>query len=190
MNSLIVAITGASGARYGIRILEMLKRGEIESHLIVSDAGATTIEIETGYSYEQVAALADNHHPVENIGAPIASGSFPVDGMIITPCSIKTLSAVANSYTDNLITRAADVQLKEDRPLLLMVRETPLHLGHLKLMTRAAEIGVIIMPPIPSWYQQPASLDDLVDNTLERALQRLGIGSDSAYVWQGKPSEK
>ncbi len=144
-----------------------------------------TIAQETDWKIDDVLALADLVHKPNNIGASIASGSFSVDGMIIAPCSIKTLSAIAHSYTDNLISRAADVQLKEGRSLLLMVRETPLHLGHLRLLVQAAEMGAIIMPPVPNWYARPVTADEIVDGTVGRALLRLGIDNEIYHRWTG-----
>ncbi len=182
---IIVAITGASGAIFGIRTLEVLRSLGAESHLILSPAGKVTIHQETGRKVSEVEALASVVHSPQDIGAPIASGSFVTQGMIIAPCSIKTLSAVANSYAEDLIARAADVCLKEGRPLLLMVRETPLHRGHLRLMDLAARSGAILFPPLPAFYDKPQSLDDLVTATVGRALQRLGIDNDAYQTWQG-----
>ncbi len=183
---IIISITGASGAVYGIRILERLKSlPSLETHLVISPPGAATIKQETDLSVEDVIALADITHEYDNIGASIASGSFPVAGMIVSPCSVKTLSSIANSHADNLITRAADVQLKEGRPLLLMVRETPLHTGHLRLMLQASELGAVIMPPVPAWYSRPASVQDLIDQTVSRALQRFGLSLPGIYQWEG-----
>jgi 4-hydroxy-3-polyprenylbenzoate decarboxylase len=186
MKRIIVAISGASGAIYGIRLLQVLAdQPEIESHLIVSPAGELTAKHETGYSLKNLRSLADVSYDFENIGASIASGSFPVYGMLIAPCSIKTLSAIANSYADNLIVRAADVQLKQGRPLLLMVRETPLHRGHLHLMDQAAKAGAVINPPMPIWYAKPKSLDDLVDLSVHQLLRRSGISLPGMYEWEG-----
>jgi 4-hydroxy-3-polyprenylbenzoate decarboxylase len=183
---LVVAITGASGAVYGIRALEALRDDPtIESHLVLSQAGQTTIREETNWPIDDVLALADASYRPDDVGAPIASGSFPAAGMIIAPCSIKTLSAVAHSYASDLISRAADVQLKEGRPLLLLVRETPLHLGHLRLMVRAAEMGAILMPPVPAWYARPATVEEIVDATVGRALQRLGFDNSLYPRWIG-----
>ena len=181
----IVAITGASGAVYGIRTLEILRSLSIETHLIVSDAARRMMGSETGCSAEKVNTLASMTYPPDEIQAPIASGSFPVDGMIIAPCSIKTLSAVANSYSADLISRAADVCLKEGRPLVLLVRESPLHLGHLRLMAQAAEAGAIICPPIPIFYGKPQTVGDIVDASVGRALARMGIANAFYPVWKG-----
>lgn len=186
LQRLIIALSGASGQVYGIRILQLLQDvAEIETHLVISPAARITLAAETNFSDEQVAALADVVYEPTDMGAAIASGSFPARGMIVAPCSIKTLSAVAHSNADTLIARAADVQLKEGRPLLLAVRETPLHLGHLRLMTRAAEIGAILFPPVPAFYARPHTLDDMVTHTAGRMLARLGIANDAYPQWGG-----
>jgi len=183
---IVVAMTGASGQIYGIRLLEMLRSIDgIETHLILSGAARMTISLETAWDPQAVEALGDVVHRPTNVGASIASGSFATQGMVIAPCSIKTLSAVAQSYSGDLITRAADVHLKEGRPLLLMVRETPLHLGHLRLMAQAAESGAVIYPPIAEFYSRPASINDLVDNFLGRVLNRLGISNEHYHAWPG-----
>jgi len=183
---LIVGITGASGVIYGIRLLEVLHAdAEIETHLILSPAAKATIAQETTWNVKQVEALASVVHSYANIGASISSGSFPTRGMIVAPCSIKTLSAIAHSYDDDLIARAADVQLKEGRPVVLLVRETPLHAGHLRLMLQAAENGAVIMPPTPAFYGNPKTIDDLVNTTVGRALARLGIDNDLYARWLG-----
>lgn len=182
----VVAITGASGACYGVRILELLReRPDIEVHLVVSKGGLLTLRHECGVTLRELDALASVHHRTGEIGASIASGSFPVSAMLVAPCSIKTLSAIAHSYADDLISRAADVCLKEGRPLLLMVRETPLHLGHLRAMTEAAEAGAIIAPPVPAFYPHPTSVDDLVDHTARRALARVGLWELAPAPWDG-----
>jgi len=183
---LIIAITGASGVIYGIRLLETLARSQsIETHLILSTAARATITQETDWKPKDVESLASVAHPVANIGASIASGSFETMGMIIAPCSIKTLSAVANCYSADLIARAADVQLKEGRPVVLLVRETPLHKGHLRLMTQAAENGAVIMPPAPAFYGKPQTIDDLINATVGRALARIGISNQLYNEWLG-----
>lgn len=183
---LVVAITGASGAVYGIRALQVLQADPtVETHLILSEAGRLTVREETTWSVQDVLALADATYPPNDVGAVIASGSFPAAAMIVAPCSIKTLSAVAHSYASDLISRTADVQLKEGRPLLLLVRETPLHLGHLRLMVQAAEIGAILMPPVPAWYARPATVEQIVDATVGRALQRLGFDNSLYPLWTG-----
>lgn len=182
---LIVGITGASGVIYGIRALEILKDTATETHLVLSAAAKATIAQETDWKVSDVEALATAKYDHRDVGAAIASGSFATMGMMIAPCSIKTLSAVANSYTADLLSRAADVCLKEGRPLLLMVRETPFHLGHLRLMTQAAEAGAIIFPPAPAFYGKPKSIDDMVNATVGRALARLGIENNAYTKWKG-----
>lgn len=187
---LIVGISGASGALYGIRLLEALREGRasadrIETHLILSDAAKITIAQETDWKISDVEALADEVHRSANIGASIASGSFKTLGMVVVPCSIKSLSNIAHSNAGDLIARAADVQLKEGRPLVLVVRETPLHLGHLRLMVQAAEIGAIMLPPVPAFYSKPQTVDDIVNGTVGRVLLRLGIENDLYFEWLG-----
>jgi 4-hydroxy-3-polyprenylbenzoate decarboxylase len=183
---IIVGMNGTTGVIYGIRLLQVLSgMKDIETHLVVSDAGERTIEIETGLKIEDVQALASRWHPVDDIASAIASGSFLHDGMIVAPCSMKTLSAVAHSYADNLLTRAADVTLKERRRLLLLVRETPLNLGHLRNMVRVTEMGGIIMPPAPAFYHRPETIQDIVDHTVGKALDLFGIGHDLYRRWSG-----
>ena len=185
-NRLIIAISGASGVIYGIRLLETLMQDKaIETHLVLTPAARATITQETEWKVSDVEALADVVHKPGDIGASIASGSFDTMGMIVAPCSIKSLSSIATSYDADLLTRAADVQLKEGRPLLLLVRETPLHLGHLRLMTQAAEIGAIIMPPSPAFYGRPQTVDDLINGTVGRALSRIGIKNELYFKWLG-----
>lgn len=181
---LIVGISGASGSVYGIRALQVLRLlGGVQTHLVLSTAARRTLSEETDWTVEAVEALADVVHAPKDIGASIASGSFQTAGMLVAPCSIKTLSAVAHCYADNLLTRAADVCLKERRPLVLMVRETPLHLGHLELMAAAARSGAIIAPPVPAFYSRPQTLDDLVDQAVGKALDLLGIAHDLLPRW-------
>jgi 4-hydroxy-3-polyprenylbenzoate decarboxylase len=183
---LIIGISGASGVIYGIRLLETLAQDKtIETHLVLSPAARATITQETAWNVRDVEKLADVAHKPGDIGASIASGSFATLGMIVAPCSIKTLSAIANSYSADLMSRAADVQLKEGRPVLLLVRETPLHIGHLRLMTQAAENGAIIMPPVPAFYGGPQTVDDLVNGTVGRALARIGIHITLYFEWLG-----
>lgn len=190
---LVVAMSGASGQIYGIRLLEVLRAARqhadpgqaVETHLVISDAARITIAQETDYAPRAVEALADVVYRPRDIGAAIASGSFATAGMAIVPCSIKTLSAVANCFSGDLISRAADVQLKEGRPLALLVRETPLHLNHLRLMVQAAEAGAIIMPPVPAFYSRPATVAELVDGTVGRLLARLGIENQLYHRWLG-----
>jgi 4-hydroxy-3-polyprenylbenzoate decarboxylase len=181
-----VAITGASGVIFGIRLLEALRDiDEIESHLLISAGARATLAMETDLALADVRALADVVHSESNLAASISSGSFQTRGMIVAPCSIKTLSGIAMSNTSNLIVRAADVTLKERRPLVLLVRETPLHLGHLRLMAQAAEIGAIIMPPVPAFYHRPQNLSDVIDQTVGRALDQLGLDTDLVTRWIG-----
>lgn len=180
---MILAITGASGAIYGLRALEILHTLDIETHLILSSTGEQVLKTETDKTPADLAPLAARLYPADDLAAPIASGSFRTDGMLIIPCSIKTLSGVANSYTENLVQRAADVCLKESRPLLLAVRETPLHPGHLALMSRAARSGAIIFPPAPTFYDRPTTIDDLVRATVGRMLARVGIENDTYQPW-------
>jgi len=173
---LIVGISGASGVIYAIRLLEVLADvPEIETHLVISSAGKRTITFETEYSVAQIEALADCTYRQGDIAAAISSGSFPTLGMVVVPCSVKTLSGIAISYSDNLLLRAADVVLKEHRKLVLVFRETPLHLGHLRSMVQLAEMGAIIMPPVPAFYNLPASVNDIVDQTVNRVLDLLDI---------------
>jgi len=181
----IVALTGASGAVLGVRALERLRSLGVETHLVLSAAARITIAQETDRKVSDVLALAHTSYDPRDIGATIASGSYPILGMIVIPCSIKTLSAIANSYADDLIVRAADVTLKEGRPLVLVVRETPLHRGHLRLMDLAARAGAVILQPVPAFYQRPATLDEMVDQTVARALQRLGIHDAGVRPWKG-----
>jgi 4-hydroxy-3-polyprenylbenzoate decarboxylase len=169
-----------------VRLLEVLAQiNGIETHLVVSPAARLTIRDETGRSVKDVEALADVVYKPQDVGAAIASGSFPTGGMVVVPCSIKTLSAVAHSFAGDLLARAADVTLKEGRPLLLVVRETPLHLGHLRLMVQAAEIGAIIFPPVPAFYARLSSVEEMVDNTVGRVLARLGIDNELYMKWEG-----
>jgi 4-hydroxy-3-polyprenylbenzoate decarboxylase len=185
MKRIILAITGASGAILGIRALELLKEAGVETHLILSPAARRTIPAETGRGAAQVEALASFCYAADDIGARLASGSFVTDGMLVAPCSIKTLSAIANAYADNLIVRAADVCLKEGRRLILAVRETPLHAGHLRLMRLAAAAGAVIFPPIPAFYGGPQTVDDLVTGLAGRMLLRLGIENAAYRQWEG-----
>lgn len=173
---IIVGISGASGAIYSIRLLEILKEiDQIETHLVISEAGAQTIALETEYKRTKVEALADQHYNNQDPSAAIASGSFKTDGMVVAPCSIKSLSSIANSANNNLLLRAADVTLKERRRLILMPRETPLHLGHIRLMAQVTEIGAILLPPMPAFYHKPQTIDDLINHTLQRCLDLLDI---------------
>lgn len=182
---IVIGIAGASGVIYGIRMLEVLRKMDVETHLIVSESGRKTIEIETPFQFSQVTALASRWYDNRDMAAALASGSFLTCGMVVIPCSIKTLSGIAHSYTENLLIRAADVTLKEKRRLILVVRETPLHLGHLRLMEAAAECGAQILPPIPSFYHQPLSIDDLIHQTIGKILDSLGIEHDLFRRWEG-----
>jgi 4-hydroxy-3-polyprenylbenzoate decarboxylase len=180
---LIVGITGASGAIYGLKILQALKTVGIESHLVISRSAQITIAHELKMSPKELGALADVFYRVDDIGAAISSGSFKTKGMIIAPCSIRTLSEIATGVTSSLLTRAADVVLKERNRLVLMVRETPLHLGHLAAMTKVTETGAIIMPPVPAFYALPQSIDEMVDHTVGRALDLFDIESNLVRRW-------
>lgn len=182
---IVVAISGASGVIYGIRALQVLRAmSHIETHLILSAAARQTIVAETMWAVKDVEALANVVYDARNIGAAIASGSFTTRAMLVIPCSIKSLSAIAHSYSADLIARAADVTLKEGRPLVLVVRETPLHVGHLRLMTRAAEIGAIIFPPVPAFYRRPQTLEEIIDDTVGRVLARIGLDNDLYARWK------
>ena len=182
---LVVAVTGATGVIYGVEMLRVLKELGQETHLIVSEAAGMSLDIETEYSLEQVRALADVVYPNKDVGAAVASGSFRTRGMIVAPCTIKTLSAIANSFTYNLVVRAADVTLKERRKLVLMVRETPLHKGHLELMVRAADCGAVILPPMPAFYHQPATIMDIIHQSIGKALDQVGIEHNLFKRWTG-----
>lgn len=185
MKPLIVGISGASGTVYGVRLLETLRRCDVETHLVMTESTRRVIELETGFQVDEIEALADFVHDNRDIGAPIASGSFLTSGMVVAPCSMKSLSAVAHSYNENLLVRAADVVLKEGRKLVLVARETPLHLGHLRLMTQAAEMGAVILPPMPSFYHQPETIDDIVNQTVGKVLDQFEIEHDLFRRWEG-----
>jgi len=180
---LIVAMTGASGALYGIRLLEALRAYGVETHLIVSRWGRTTLEHETKYCYQEVASLAYRSYNYEDMFCPAASGSARFDGMIVVPCSMKTLSGIRYGYADNLITRSADVTIKEGRRLILVVRETPLSPIQLENMLDLSRLGVVIMPPVPSFYTKPETLEDVIDQTVTRMLDQLGIDSQGVKRW-------
>jgi 4-hydroxy-3-polyprenylbenzoate decarboxylase len=182
---LIIAITGATGAVYGVRLLEHLRALKVESHLLISSAGVLNLKAELDLDRKAVESLATQVHAVADVGASIASGSFATDGMIVAPCSMKTLAAVAHGLSDNLITRAADVCLKERRRLVLMVRETPFNLAHLRNMTAVTEMGGIIYPPLPGFYHRPKNIEEMVDHTLGRVLQLVGIDQPLSPVWGG-----
>lgn len=186
MKRIVVGITGSTGSIYGIRLLEALRESEdVESHLVLSAPAKRTLVEETRYSVKDVEALADVVHDNRDIGASIASGSFRTDGMVVAPCSIKTLSALANCYADTLISRAGDVTLKEGRTLIAMVREAPLHVGHLRQMLALAEMGAVILPPMPAFYHRPQTIDDVVNHTVGRTLDRLGIVHALVPEWTG-----
>ncbi len=191
MKRLIVAITGASGARYGVRLLELLRATEgIETHLMISDAAALNLHHELDVKRKDIEAFAHHVHSVRDIGACVASGSFRADGMVIAPCSMKTLASVAHGMCDNLITRAADVTLKERRRLVLLVRETPFNLAHLRNMTAVTEMGGIIFPPLPALYQRPQSIEEMIDHTVGRVMDMLGLEQSLAPEWNGlKPAQ-
>ncbi|GAA5013862.1 UbiX family flavin prenyltransferase [Massilia kyonggiensis] len=183
---IVVAVTGATGAIYGVQLLRRLAPGPgVETHLVITDAATLTLHQEVGLQRRDVEALAHVVHRNREIGASIASGSFQTDGMVIAPCSMKTLAAVAHGLSDNLITRAADVVLKERRRLILMVRETPFNLAHLRNMTAVTEMGGIVFPPLPSFYHRPATIDEMVDHTVARVMDLLGVTNDLAPRWGG-----
>jgi 4-hydroxy-3-polyprenylbenzoate decarboxylase len=186
MKRLVIGMSGSSGVIYGIRMLEALAQDpEVETHLILSQAAKMNIGIETQWSVADVEALADEVHNNKNIGASIASGSYKTAGMIVVPCSMKTLSGIANSYAENLIIRAADVMLKERRQLVIVPRESPLHTGHCELMLKASQIGAIICPPSPAFYTSPKTVDDIINHTVARVLDLFDIETDNMERWQG-----
>jgi 4-hydroxy-3-polyprenylbenzoate decarboxylase len=183
---LIIGITGASGVVYGIRLLEVLSSmKEVETHLVISEAGETNINYETNRKADDIKALADFSYDINNVGTRLASGSFKTDGMIVVPCTVKTMSALANSYAENLLTRAGDVTLKERRKLVLLVRETPLNLVHIRNMEILTEMGAIIMPPVPSFYHRPRTIQDIVDHTVGKILDIFNIEHNLFQRWSG-----
>jgi flavin prenyltransferase len=182
---LIVGISGASGAIYGIRLLEVLRESSVETHLVLTEAARQVITLESGHTPEQVEALADVSYGSSEMDAPISSGSFPTLGMVVAPCSIKSLAAIAHCYSGTLLVRAADVTLKERRKLVLVVRETPLHLGHLRLMAQVTEYGAVVLPPVPGFYHTPATIGDLVDHTVGKILDQFGLDHSLYERWQG-----
>jgi 4-hydroxy-3-polyprenylbenzoate decarboxylase len=186
---LIVGISGASGIIYGVRVLEALREGGVETHLVMSRSAEVTLAYEMGMKVAEVHALADVVHPIQDIGASIASGSFRTEGMIVAPCSIKSMSEIAAGTTGTLLTRAADVVLKERRRLVLMVRETPLHMGHLRTMANVSEMGAIVMPPVPAFYHKPKTIDDIVSQTVGRALDLFGFDLGIVKRWGEEPAE-
>jgi 4-hydroxy-3-polyprenylbenzoate decarboxylase len=186
----IIGISGASGVIYGIRLLERLRQREgVEIHLILTRSGEKTLFLETGKTAADLKSLADFSYPVEDISCRLASGSYPTDAMVIAPCSVHTMSAIAHGISSNLMVRAADVALKERRKLILMVRESPFHLGHLRSMTALAEMGAIVAPPIPGFYHSPQTVMDIVDHSVDRVLDLLGLPDARARRWQGSPKE-
>lgn len=190
---IVVGISGASGVIYGVRLLGLLRETDYETHLIISDSGRLNIKIETHYQPEEVEAMADYVYEHQDVSASLASGSFLTEGMVVAPCTIKTLSGIANSYNENLLVRAADVTLKEKRKLVLVVRETPLHKGHLRLMTLAADMGAHILPPVPSFYHQPKTIEDIINQTIGKIFDYFGIEHDLFKRWgenRGKSNKK
>jgi 4-hydroxy-3-polyprenylbenzoate decarboxylase len=180
---IIIGISGASGVTYGVRMLEVLRETDFETHLIISSAGRLNIEIETRYRPAEVEAMAHFVYDHKDMAAGPSSGSFLTEGMVVIPCTIKSLSGIANSYNENLLVRAADVTLKEKRKLVLVVRETPLHIGHLRLMTAAAEMGAHILPPAPSFYHRPKTIGDIIDQTIGKVFDYFGIEHDLFNRW-------
>lgn len=192
MRRIIVGISGASGVVYGVRLLEVLRGvADVETHVVVSPPARRTLALETDFPARHIEALSDVVYRPGDLAAAISSGSFRASGMVVAPCSIKTVAGIAACYSENLLLRAADVTLKERRPLLLLVRETPLHLGHLRLLVQVSELGAIVMPPMPAFYHRPKTLHDIVDQTINRALDVLGIDLDADLFtrWQGPPPE-
>ncbi|MDZ4729942.1 MAG: UbiX family flavin prenyltransferase [Xanthomonadales bacterium] len=183
---LVIGISGASGAIYGVRMLQVLQDIDtVETHLILSRHGRLNIEIETDFSPREVEAMADQVHSDRNLAASLSSGSFQIDAMVVAPCSMKTLSGIVNSYSDNLLVRAADVTLKEFRKLVIVPRESPLHVGHTRLLHEAAKMGALIVPPMPAFYNRPKTVDDIINHTVGRVLDLLGIEADLVRRWQG-----
>ena len=191
MKRLVIGIAGASGVIYAVRLLEVLHDvPNVETHLVLSDAARQTIGYETNFTVEKVMELADVQHSIKNIAASISSGSFKTMGMVVVPCSMKTLSGIAMSFSDNLLLRAADVTLKDRRPLVLLPRETPLHLGHLRLMVQASEMGAILLPPMPAFYHRPKTVDDIINQTVNRVLDvlKIELEHDLFDRWTGPPT--
>ena len=190
MKRLIIGISGATGAIYGIRLLEFLSKSDVETHLIITEAAESTILMETDWKVDEVKSLAKVSHDIKNLGADISSGSFLSEGMVIIPCSIKSLSGIANSFDENLLIRSADVMLKERRKLVLVVRETPLHLGHIELMLRASRMGAILLPPVPAFYFHPKTVDDLVNHTIGKVLDLFGLNHHLFNRWGSSQVKK
>ncbi len=186
---LVVGITGASGVIYGVELLKALQNTDVETHLVLSESAGRNLAIETNYSIKQVRALADVVYSNKDVGAAVASGSFLTRGMVVVPCTIKSLSGIANSYGDNLITRAADVTLKEKRTLVMMVRETPLHKGHLEMMAHCADLGATILPPMPSFYHGPQSIQDIINQSIGKVLDQIGVEHNLFRRWGSKPED-
>jgi 4-hydroxy-3-polyprenylbenzoate decarboxylase len=186
---LILGISGASGIIYGVRVLQALRNSDVETHLVMSRSAEITLAYEMGMKVAEVHAMADVVHPIQDIGASIASGSFRTEGMIVAPCSIRSMSEIAAGTTGNLLTRAADVVLKERRRLVLLVRETPLHMGHLRTMANVSEMGAIVMPPVPAFYHRPKTIDDIVDQTIGRALDLFGLELGLVKRWGEQPED-
>jgi len=189
-NRLIIGITGASGVIYGVRMLEVLKTRDIETHLIISEPGKLNIRIETDYDVNEVLAMADFTYTNKDIAASVASGSFLCMGMVVMPCTIKTLSGIANSYADNLLIRSADTQQKEKRKLAIVLRETPLHKGHLRLLTQAADMGAQIIPPMPAFYHHPKTIDDIINQSVGKVMDYMGITHHLFKRWDNSTSDK
>jgi 4-hydroxy-3-polyprenylbenzoate decarboxylase len=190
MKRLIIGISGATGAIYGIRLLEALSKSDVETHLVITEAAENTILMETDWKLEEVKSLAKVSYDIKNLGADISSGSFLSEGMVIIPCSIKSLSGIANSFDENLLIRAADVMLKERRKLVLVVRETPLHLGHIELMLQASRIGAILLPPVPAFYFHPKTVDDLINHTIGKVLDLFGLDHHLFNRWGSSQVKK
>lgn len=189
MKRLVVGMSGATGAIYGIRLLEVLSKLDIEAHLVISEAAQKTIKMETPWTVNQVKALAHTCYDNKNIGASIASGSFLTEGMVVIPCAIKTLSGIANSYNDNLLVRAADVTIKEKRKLVVVARETPFHKGHLKLMMEVADLGATILPPVPAFYCLPQTIDDIINHLVGKVLDMFHIENNMFHRWGSRETE-
>lgn len=189
MKRLIVGMSGATGAIYGIRLLEVLSRTDVETHLVISEAAQKTIHMETPWTVDQVVSLAHTVYDTRDVGANIASGSFLNMGMVVIPCAIKTLSGIAHSYNDNLLVRAADVTIKEKRKLVIVARETPFHKGHLKLMMEAADLGAVILPPVPAFYCLPQTIDDLINHLVGKVLDMFGIEHSLFHRWGSREIE-
>jgi 4-hydroxy-3-polyprenylbenzoate decarboxylase len=190
VRKLIVGISGATGAIYGIRLLEVLSKSDVETHLIITEAAEQTILMETNWKVEDVKSLAKVPYDIKNLGGDISSGSFLSEGMVIIPCSIKSLSGIANSFNENLLIRTADVTLKERRKLVLVVRETPLHLGHIELMLQASRMGAILLPPVPAFYFYPKTIDDLINHTVGKVLDHFGMNHHLFNRWGSSEVKK